>query len=155
MKKLVKILALSLVFVFCFAFVACGGSSYSKIETALGKADFKVNQNAENVLSSIKTELNKSDLAVEFHVLTREEDSSGTTDFSHVIVLEFNATDDLVEACKESSVLKAIVKDAVASEDLKEAYDKLVQEGWANGNCLVYGYTSSVRSEVKKIVKNA
>ncbi len=156
MKKLVKILALSLVFVFCFAFGACGGSSYKKIETALGKAGFAVNQDAEKVLTTLKTELQKDDLAVEFHVLERKEDLSGSTIIPHyVIVLEFKATDDLVKACKESNTLGGIVKDALSSEDVKETYNKLVESGWANGNCLVYAVSGSDRSEVKKIVKNA
>ena len=148
MKKLVKILALSLVLVFTFALVACGSNSYSKIEKAFINEGYTVESKMDSLATAAKSELEKEGIAVEAHTLKIAEDNNGVVNYDYVVILELKKSDDVATACEKSATLKSIIKDATT-------YDALVEKGWANGNCIVFGVTATSRSAVKKIVKAA
>ena len=156
MKKLVKLLALSLVLVFALSLGACG-SSYGKVEKALLNNNFQVNTSLESKTNAIKSELEKKDLVIEIHGFYKEDSQSGGFSRVNVYVIEFKSTDDLASAIEKSATLKGILTDIASSEDAKALYNSLVEKGYANGNCLVFctALGSEHRNEVKKIVKNA
>ncbi len=149
MKKILKLLSLTLAVALCFSMTAC--SSYGKLEKAFLDKGYTVSQGVEDVATSIESELEKEELVVEMHGFNKT--SSIQSDV--VIVLEFNSTDDLVEACKSSDTLSGIISDVSNSEDVKAFYNLLVEEGWANGNCIVFSINPLNRTEVVEIVKNA
>ncbi len=156
MKKLVKILALSLVLVFSLSLVACG-SSYGKLEEAFTKKGYEVSEQFETAMTTIKNQLEKEELVVEAHCLKGSHNPSGTISYFYVLILEFKNTEDLAEACDESATLRGLMLDVKEDDDFKEFYNTLVEKGYANGNCLVVttALQPDLIAEVKNIVKNA
>lgn len=146
MKRFSKIMALLLVAVLAIGMAAC--SSYGKVKSAFEKAGYTEVEEMESATAAIKESLEKDAddaLALEMHIL-----SKGIT---FVFVLEFNATDDLIEFYNSSETAQGFVKDVTSNEDVKAFYNALVEAGYANGNCLVFSLINT--EEVKDIVRNA
>ena len=150
MKKIVKITSLLLVVTtLCLFAMAC--SSYGKLEKAFLDNGYEIVEEIDNDSQALKAELEKDELAVTVHGFKK----TGLLTGDLVLVIEFKATDDLVKACKENNTLKGAIQDIKEDEDVKAAYDKLVEEGYAKGNCLVFSFNPLNMSAVKTIVKNA
>jgi len=146
MKKVVVSLVAVIMSVFmALTFVGC--SSYSKIKSAFEKEGYTESEQVEKLVTSIKEDLEKDDLVVELHVLTKT--------LSVVIVCEFKSTEELAKAYKDSATMQGLVKDAKKSEDLKEMYKALEETGFVKGNCIVLPATIINATEVAEIVKNA
>ncbi len=153
MKKLTKLTSLLLIVVSLLTVAACT-SSYGKLKKAFQAEGYVVVEEMESLTASMKEKLEQEaddKFAIEFHVMQKAE--TGLINLSYVFILEFNATDDLVEFIKGSETAQGMVKDVANDENVKAFYNSLVEAGYANGNCLVFSLTDS--SSVKDIVKNA
>lgn len=146
MKKLVKIISVLLIVVLSLSAVAC--SSYGKLEKAFTDAGYVVveNESAENMENEEK--------GITAHYLEKKE----TISTLGVIILEFKATDDMVEFYNENEIVRDALEAILTDEDTQDLYQALVDAGIANGNCLVYPATLSAIlaiNTVTDIVKNA
>ena len=153
MKKLTKLTALLLIVVSLLTVAACS-SSYGKLKKAFEAEGYAEVQEMESITASMKEKLEQEaddKIAIEFHVMQKA--TTGLINLSYVFVIEFNATDDLVEYIKGSETAQGFVKDVANDENVKAFYNSLVEAGYANGNCLVFSLTDS--EEVKDIVRNA
>ncbi|MBR3863898.1 MAG: hypothetical protein IKJ19_02125 [Clostridia bacterium] len=152
MKKLTKLTALLLIVVSLLTVAACS-SSYGKLKKAFEAEGYAEVQEMESITASMKEKLEQEaddKIAIEFHVMQK---ATGLINLSYVFVIEFNATEDLVEYIKGSETAQGFVKDVANDENVKAFYNSLVEAGYANGNCLVFSLTDS--EEVKDIVRNA
>ena len=151
MKKLILV-ALAVVMV--FTLVAC--SSFGKIESALeeiGYAEITTGDDAENA-EDMKEE---SDVAITIHLFTNK-DSLQLTEIAKlntVFVIEFKATDEMIEYYKDSATLQGLLQDVKEDGTAEEFYNDLVEKGIANGNCLVISTNPLAAGAVKTAVKNA
>ncbi len=153
MKKLLKIVTLTLVFVLCLFSVAC--SSYGKIEKALndaGYAAIKVEDNAE--AEKMKSE---SDIAVTIHVFSNKDTVTVAeiAKINAVFVFEFNATEDMKAYYEDSATMQGLVKDVQEEGSAEEFYNDLKEKGLVNGNCLVFGVNPLCAQAIADLVKNA
>ena len=147
MKKLVKLTALLIVSVMAMTLIAC--SSYGSLEKAFKDAGYVVSEDVEATVEAFKQEAEKEEIVLTPHVLVKSDLISSDM----VFILEFKTTDDLREFYDESDELKMFIKDVMEDEDSKAFYDKLVEKGYARGNCLIISTNPINRSEVVKIVK--
>lgn len=146
MKKLTKLMALLLVVVSLIGITACS-SSYGKIKKAFENEGYTVVEEMESLTDAMKENLEKEasdDMAIEVHIMTKALSSA-------VFIIEFKATDELVEYVQGSETIQGIIKDIASNEDVQAFYDALVDAGYANGNCLVF----ALLGDVTDIVKNA
>lgn len=151
MKKVAKILVLVLTLVLSLTMVAC--SSYKKVEKALvdiGYAVIESDTTAENMKE-------ESDVAVKMHILSNKDSIkfTETLKLNIVIVLEFKATDDMIEYYKDSDTMQGLVQDVKDDGSAKEFYDSLVEKGLAKGNCLVISTNPLAAETVMNAIKNA
>jgi hypothetical protein len=147
MKKLVQLTSLLLILLLTLTAMGC--SSYGKLEKAFLDNGYEIITELEEEAEDIKAELEKEELEVTVHGLTKKDGFKSDI----VLILEFKATDDLVQACKENNTLNGLVKDVQEDEDVQAFYDKLVEKGYAKGNCLVVSFNPL--SDASTIVKNA
>ena len=126
MKKLLKLSTLLLSLVLLFNFAAC--SSYGKVEKALKDIGYEVVDTEENDLSK---DAKNDERVANVHVL------SNNTKLTVVIVIEFRATDELVDYFKESNTLKGLVKDIKEDGTVDEIYNALKTAGLVHKNCIV------------------
>ena len=145
MKKIVKITSLLLVLTLCLFAMAC--SSYGKLEKAFLNEGYTVSETLQGLAEDMKNELEKEELEVTIHGFKK--------DLTFVFVFEFKATEDLKEAFSDSETMQGVADDLKNNEDVNAAYDKLVEEGYVNGNCFVFTINPFAVEEVKTIVKNA
>lgn len=153
MKKLAKILTLTLAFVLCLGMFAC--SSYGKVEKALVNIGYaKVETDDAGTSDKMQDE---SDVAVKVHLFSNKDSLKATEIYklSMVIVFEFNATEDMKKFYTESETMQGLVKDVQDEGSAEEFYNALVEKGLANGNCLVLSVNPVVYEEVANAVKNA
>ncbi len=146
MKKLVKIISVLLIVVLSLSAVAC--STYGKLEKAFTDAGYVVveNQETENMENEEK--------GITAHYLEKKE----TISTLGVIILEFKATDDMVEYYNENEIVIDALEAILTDDDTQDLYQALVDAGFANGNCLVYPATLSAIlaiGSITDIVKNA
>ncbi len=153
MKKLAKTLTLVLlVAVLALSLVACG-SSYKKIEKALVAEGYAVIETTDEY----KQMQEDSEVPVTIHLLSNK-DSLKLTDalkLNVVMVLEFKTTDKMVEFYQENEEFQALLQDIKDDGTAEEFYNKLVEKGLANGNCMVVSTNPLVFSDVCEIVKGA
>lgn len=151
MKKLAKILTLALVVVLSLTMVAC--SSYKKVEKALVNIGYAVIE-SDDTANNVKEE---SDVAITMHVLSNKDSLKATEIYklNVVMILEFKATDDMIEYYKDSDTMQGFIKDVKDDGTAKEFYDSLVEKGLANGNCLVISTNPIAAEAVMEAVKGA
>lgn len=158
MKKMTKLMAILLIVVSALSLVACS-SKYGALKSAFEKAGYTESEDVEYWNNKIATETKGEDgeLVTNVHVFYKKV--SGSTTISDlfksnvILVLEFKATDDMLEFYKESNTMQGAVKDLQENEDAKAFYNSLVEAGYAKGNCLVIPVgldTKSVCDIVKK-----
>ncbi len=150
MKKLLKLISVTLVLVLCFSLTAC--SSYGKLEKALTDIGYSVIETAEEGEEMQE----ESEVAVKAHYMSNAESLSvlEILNTTTVIIFEFNSTDDMLEFYNESDTLKGLISDVKEDGTAKEFYDSLVEKGLANGNCLVLAIGLDYNN-VTNAVKNA
>lgn len=131
MKKMTRVLALVLL-VAAAATLLVSCTKYPSLKKAFEKEGYKENTALESVSTKIKEELEKDDLTVNLHLLTKE--SNGITS---VLIIEFKATEDMKKAYDDSSTIQGFVKDISKNEDAQAFAEALENAGYAKGNCLV------------------
>lgn len=148
MKRFSKLIAMLLVVVSALSLAACS-SKYGALKKAFEKEGYTESEQVETWTETITKELKGEDgeMVTNVHVLTK--------DLTIVLVLEFKATDDMLEFYKESNTFQGAVKDLKENEDAKAFYNSLVEAGYANGNCLVFTTNPMKINEVTNIVKGA
>lgn len=148
MKRFSKLIAMLLVIISALSLAACS-SKYGALKKAFEKEGYTESEKVETWSETIKSELKGEDgeMVTNVHVLTK--------DLTVVLVLEFKATDDMLEFYKESNTFQGAVKDLKENEDAKAFYNSLVEAGYANGNCLVFTPNHLKINEVTNIVKGA
>lgn len=147
MKKLIKLTALLIVSVMAFTLVAC--SSYGALEKGFTKNGYEISDEVDELTETIKEEAEKEELELTLHAFTKKDGI--TSDL--VIILEFKNTDELSEFVDETDVVDEFIEDLKDDEDAAKIYNKLVEEGYVKGNCLIFNTNPLNRAEVVKIVK--
>ena len=152
MKNIIKKLTLiCLVVLLAFSLVAC--SSYGKVQKALGNigyTEIQANSTAENIEK-------ESDVAITIHVLSNANSLTVAemAKLNTVFVLEFKATEDMKTYYEDSATLRGLLADIQADGTAGEFYNKLVEKGLANGNCLVLSINPLVYEDETTAVKGA
>ena len=146
MKKLTKILSLILALAMAISLVACA-NSYGKIKRAFEKAGYEVIETEETANWEEWT----SEYGCKVHYFQKTEGILKQP----AIILEFKATDDMLDLYKNNEEVRVFLQDASNNEDAKEFYNSLVEKGYANGNCMVIPLSLTGYQSVLDIVKNA
>lgn len=155
MKKLNKICAIALLIVMSLSLVACV-NTYPKIKSAFEDAGYKQSETVEAFTKDLlaATENEGKDIAVTMHVFLK----GGLVTGNKAIILEFKATDDMIDYYKNNEMVRDAVAAIANDEDAKSFYNSLVEAGYANGNCMfvpTLGSTSAAITEITTIMKNA
>lgn len=154
MKNASKLLAFVLVIVTVLSLAACS-SKYGALKKAFEKEGYVESEQVETWSNTIKAECGKAedeDMVTNVHVLTKA--GSLVFDSKIVLILEFKATDDMIEFYKNSATAQGISKDISEKTDAKAFYNELVEAGYAKGNCFVIPVAINA-NEITTIVKNA
>lgn len=154
MKNASKLLAFVLVIVTVLSLAACS-SKYGALKKAFEKEGYVESEQVETWSNTIKVECGKAedeDMVTNVHVLTKA--GSLVFDSKIVLILEFKATDDMIEFYKNSETAQGISKDISEKTDAKAFYNELVEAGYAKGNCFVIPVAINA-NEITTIVKNA
>ena len=134
MKKLLKLSTLLLTLVLLFNFAAC--SSFGKVEKALKGAGYAKIEIEEN---DVYNEAKDDERVTNVHLFSNKDSLSGIelAKLTIVVVIEFRATDELVDYFKESDTLKGLVKDIKEDGTADEIYNALKTAGLVHENCIV------------------
>lgn len=152
MKKSMKILSLVLVLVMAvLSLASC--SKYGALKSAFEKAGYEENTKLEDEAAEIQKELEKDNLVVTLHLMTK---SGGlTAGITSALIIEFQSTEDMKKAYEDSETIKGLVKDISTNEDVKQFQKLLEDAGYAKGNCLVVPLSILFVNEITNIVKGA
>ena len=148
MKHLTRVLALVLL-VAAMATLLVSCNKYPSLKKAFEKEGYKENEKLENAAAKIKEDLEKDDLAVTLHLLTKESNR-----ITSVLIIEFKATEDMKKAYDDSATLQGLVKDVSKNEDAQAFADALENAGYAKGNCLAVPLSIMYINEITNIVKS-
>jgi len=154
MKTSIKLITLLLILTMAVTLVGC--SSFGKVNKALTEIGYTKIENEEEA-KELEEESKDSEIAVTIHAYSNK-DTLSVADIlkvNLVIVVEFKATEDMKEYYEESDMLQGFVKDMEEDGSAEEFYNKLVEQGYANGNCLVFSINPLAAGEVKEAIKNA
>ena len=151
MKKLIRTISLILIFALALSLTAC--SSYGKVEKALKGIGYAVVENSSESENYTKD----TEIPVTAHILTNKDSLEGIekAKTNVVVVLEFNATEDLVNFYKESNAFQGLIEDAKEDGTIEEIYNALAENGFVNGNCFVISTNPVAMLVVCEAVKNA
>ena len=149
MKKVTRIVALAMMLVLCVAALTACSNKYPQLKSAFEKEGFEENQAVEGTAEQIKKDLEKDELEVNVHILTKNEGVRPS-----VMIIEFKATEDLVKAYKDSNTMQGLVKDVKENEDTQAMYQALVDAGFACGNCLCIPLSVVYYKTITGIVKS-
>ncbi len=152
MKKSLKVLSLVLVLVMAVLTLA-SCSQYNALKSAFEKNGYEENTKLEDTAEKIKTELEKDNLTVTLHLMTKKEGL--TAGLTSALIIEFKSTEDMKKAYEDSETIKGFVKDVSSNEDVKEFQKVLENAGYAKGNCLVVPLSIMYINEITNIVKEA
>ena len=147
MKKFFKLTALLVaVLAMTFVLTACG-SSFKKVEKALTGIGY------EKIESTSQADkyTQGTDVAVDATCF-KKVDGLNT---NIVIVLEFDATDDMKEFYADSDAFRGLVKDIKDEGTAEEFHTALENAGLAKGNCLVFSINPLENNAVTSAIKNA
>lgn len=148
MKKLVQIMSLVLLVAFAVTCLA-SCNKYPALKKAFEKEGYKENETLENTATKIKEEMEKDELVVNIHMLTKE--SNGLTS---VLIVEFKSTEDMKKAYDDSATIQGLVKDISSNEDVQSFAEALENAGYAKGNCLAIPLSLLYVNEITNIVKS-
>lgn len=155
MKKLSKICAIALTLVLALSLVACA-NTYPSIKKAFEAEGYKQSETAESILSDLKSFTNNEgkETALTVHALVKVEGLKTSTAF----IVEFKATDDMIDYYKNNEIVRDAVSATLNNEDAKSFYNSLVEAGFANGNCMLVPSplsSSAAVAEMTSIMKSA
>lgn len=136
MKKLLKLTSLLLLVTMLFNLVAC--SSFGKISKALEDIGYAQIENEEES-SDVANDAKEDESVTKVYLFTNKGSLEGIDKLKTtlVTVIEFNATEDLVEYFKDNNTLQGIVEDIKEDGTAEEVYNELKEAGLACGNCLI------------------
>lgn len=150
MKKLSKICAIALTLVMALSLVACA-NTYPAIKKAFEAEGYTQSEMVEGLTSDFKAITNNEgkEIAVTAHSLVKG--------LKVAFILEFKATDDMIDYYKNNEIVRDAVAAVANDEDAKTFYNALVEKGYANGNCMLVpvGITGEALTEMTTIMKNA
>ncbi len=154
MKKLSKICALALLIVMSLSLVACV-NTYPNVKKAFEAEGYKQSETVEGLTDDFKSVTNNEgkEIAVTVHVFLK----GGLITGNKAVILEFKATDDMIDYYKNNEIVRDAVSAVLNDEDAKSFYNSLVEAGYANGNCMLVpvGITGDALTEMTTIMKNA
>lgn len=152
MKKFTKALTVLLIVLATATLVAC--NTFGKVQKALEEIGYKAVETSNDTAEDME---NESEVAVTVHLFSNADSISVAeiAKINTVIVFEFKATKDMIEFYKDSDTMQGLLKDIREEGSAEEFYNKLVEEGYANGNCLVMSVNFLVAGEVREAIKNA
>ena len=154
MKKFIKLTALLLVLALSLFAVGC--STYDRLEKAFLENGFEITQNIEEDGKLLKDDLSQGIREINVYGFKK---TSGLLGLESVVavVFEFKSVKELTEAVKQSEVLYLFVDELEQDEELDDIYEELVEDGYANGKCLVVPITfsGSSKQQVTSIVRSA
>lgn len=154
MKKFIKLTALLLVF--ALSLFAAGCSSYDRLEKAFLENGFALVTDLDENGNLLKDDLSQGIREVEAYEFKK---TAGLLNLESVVavVFEFKSVKELTQAVKQSEVLYLFIDELEQDEELDDIYEELVEDGYANGKCLVVPVTlsNSAKQQVTSIVKSA
>ena len=154
MKKFIKLTALLLVL--ALSLFAAGCSSYDRLEKAFLENGFALVTEIEEDGNLLKDDLTQGIREVEVYEFKK---TAGLLNLESVVavVFEFKSVKELTQAVKQSEVLSLFIDELEQDEELDDIYEELVEDGYANGKCLVVPITlsNSAKQQVTSIVKSA
>ena len=147
MKKFFKVTALVVATLALCMFLTACSSQFKKVQKALEGIGY------EKIESTAKADkyTDQTDLAVDATCFSKIDGFN--TNF--VVVLEFNATEDIKEFYKDSDEFRAIVKNIKDDGTAEEFHAALEEAGLAKGNCLVFSLNPLEYNAVTTAIKNA
>ena len=147
MKKFFKLTALLVaVLAMTFVLTACG-SSFGKVEKALEGIGYEKMESS----SAADSYTSETDLAVEATCFKKVDGLKTNI----VIVLEFEATEDMKEFYADSEAFRGLIKDVQEDGTAEEFHASLEDAGLAKGNCLVFSINPLEYNAVTSAIKNA
>ncbi len=149
MKKLSMIVSILLVAVLALGMVGC--STYPSLEKAFENEGYAVVEDVDKYVEGYKQQAEKDDIVLTPHVWAKADGFVSTV----VIILEFNATEDMKKMYEESDTIKGFISDVSKNDDVKEWQKAMEEAGYAKGNCLVFTINPLSLNAVTNIVKNA
>lgn len=149
MKKLSMIVSILLVAVLALGMVGC--STYPSLEKAFENEGYAVVEDVDKYVEGYKQQAEKDDIVLTPHVWAKADGLASTV----VIILEFNATEDMKKMYEESDTIKGFISDVSKNDDVKEWQKAMEEAGYAKGNCLVFTINPLSLNAVTNIVKNA
>lgn len=154
MKKFIKLTALLLVLALSLFAVGC--SAYDRLEKAFLENGFEITQNIEEDGKLLKDDLSQGVREINVYGYKKTAGFLGTESVL-AIVFEFKSVKELTEAVKQSEVLYLFIDELEQDEELDDIYEELVEDGYANGKCLVVPITlsNSAKQQVTSIVRSA
>ncbi len=150
MKKQTKIFALLMAMVLCLGALTACSNKYGALKKAFEKEGFEENQAIEGKAEEIKKDLEKADLAVNIHVLTKNDSVLKPS----VMIIEFKSTEDLAKAYKDSNTMQGLVADVKDNDDVQALVKSLEDAGFAKGNCLCIPLSVTYAVTITNIVKS-
>ena len=147
MKKFFKVVALVVATLALCMFLTACSSDFKKVQKALEDIGY------EKIESTAKADkyTNQTDLAVEATCFSKIDGFNTNI----VVVLEFNATDDIKEFYQDSDEFRAVVKGIKDDGTAEEFHAALEDAGWAKGNCVVFSVNPLEYNAVTSAIKNA
>ena len=154
MKKSIRLLTFLLILTIAITLVGC--STFNKVDKALTEIGYEKIESNDDAKDT-KKDAEESEYSITVHVYSNKNNVSVAEilKFNTVMVLEFKATKDMKEYYEQSNTLQGLIKDIEEDGSAEEFYNKLVEKGYANGNCLVFSFNLLVADEVKTAIKGA
>lgn len=154
MKKFIKLTALLLVL--ALSLFAAGCSSYDRLEKAFLENGFALVTEIEGDGNLLKDDLTQGIREVEAYEFKKTAGFLGAESVV-AVVFEFKSVKELTQAVKQSEVLSLFIDELEQDEELDDIYEELVEDGYANGKCLVVPITlsNSAKQQVTSIVRSA
>ncbi len=154
MKKFIKLTALLLVL--ALSLFAAGCSSYNRLEKAFLENGFALVTDLDENGNLLKDDLTQGKREVEVHGYKKTAGFLGAESVL-AFVYEFKSVKELTQAVKQSEVLSLFIDELEQDEELDDIYEELVEDGYANGKCLVVPVTlsNSAKQQVTSIVRSA
>lgn len=154
MKKLFKVTTIVLIFVLSLFAVGC--SSIDRLEKAFIENGFAVVTDVDDQGNLLKDDLSQGGREITVYEYKK---TAGFAGLESVIaaVYEFKSVKELTEAVKQSEYLYIFIDELEQDEELDDIYEELIEDGYANGKCLVVPISldASAKQQVTSIVKSA
>ena len=154
MKKSIRLLTFLLILTIAITLVGC--STFNKVDKALTEIGYEKIESNDDAKDT-KKDAEESEYSITVHVYSNKNNVSFAEilKVNTVMVFEFKATQDMKDYYEESDTLQGFIRDIEEDGSAEEFYNKLVEKGYANGNCLVISTNPISADAVKTAVKGA